>query len=239
MTLLEDIQALLERTYATTGIQLGSFVIGPQRFHDLSALAGDHTREMSEAGRTFLRILDGDLLLAIYYSNHVIQELEKQNPKQTLNERNIRPFIVFVEEITHAVHAALRFLEGHREMSDEDFARDLELQAKVDTYLVLQFFVGSLTRRRRLSDEERDWLRHHLFETERFDYNDPTLSERYRETNHLGATYTRMLDGFKPSERVREIRRFRRLPYSEKRRHIFQSGVANSRHRGNCGRPEP
>ena len=220
MTLLEEIQALLERTYAATGIQLGSFLIGRRRFHDLSALAGEHTREMSDAGRTFLRILDGNLLLAIYYSNHVIQELEKQNPKRTLNERNIRPFIIFVEEITHAVHAALRFLEGHREMSDEDFARDLELQAKVDTYLVLQFFVGSLTRRRRLSDEERDWLRHHLFETERFAYNDPNLSERYRETNSLGATYTRILDCLKPRERVAEIRRFRPLPYPKQRRQI-------------------
>ena len=32
MTLLEEIQVLLERTYATTGINLESFLIGRQRF---------------------------------------------------------------------------------------------------------------------------------------------------------------------------------------------------------------
>lgn len=220
MTLLEEIQVLLERTYATTGIKLESFLIGRQRFEDLSEMAGSYTREMSDEGRTFLRTLDGNLLLAIHYSAHVVDRLERENPKQTLNDRNIRPLIVFVEEITHALHAALRFLEGHRDIAREEFSRDLELQGKVDTYLVLQWLVGSLRGARRLESADRDWLRFHLFESERFDYNDENLVERYRETNSLGATYTRYLDTVKPAERVFEIRQFRPLTYDGKRRHI-------------------
>lgn len=220
MTLLEEIQVLLERTYATTGLDLGTFLIGRQRFADLSRQAGDHTREMSDAGRTFLRVLDGNLLLAIYYSNHVIHELERHDPKRTLNERNIRAFIVFVEEITHAVHAALRFLEGQRDIDREDFARDLELQAKVDTYLVLQFFTGAKRQSRRLNEADRDWLRQHLFDHDRFDYNDSNLADRYRETSQLGAAYTRHLDGLTPVERVAEIRAFRSLSYPRKRDRI-------------------
>lgn len=220
MTLLDEIQVLLERTYASTGLDLGAFLIGRQRFADLSRLAGEQTNEMSDAGRTFLRVLDGNLLLAIYYSNHVIQNLERHDPKRTLNDRNIRAFIVFVEEITHAVHAALRFLEGQRDITHEDFARDLELQAKVDTYLVLQFFTGARRQRRRLSHEDRDWLRHHLFARERFDYNDGNLAARYRETNLLGAAYTRHLDKLPPRDRVNAIRAFRPLPYPQKRDYI-------------------
>src|ERR1051326_8993140 len=178
-------------------------------------MAGPHTREMSEAGRTFLRMLDGNLLLAIYYSNHVVEELEREHPREVLSERNIRPLIVFVEEITHALHAALRFLEGHRDIAREDFSRDLELQGKVDTYLVLQRFAGLLRSSRRLQPTDRDWLRHHVFETERFDYADANLSDRYRETNTLGATYTSYLDTLKSDSRVTEIREFRPLTYTE------------------------
>lgn len=222
MTLLEEIQRLLERTYASTGLKLDSFLIGRQRFADLSAQAGSYTREMSEAGRTFLRLLDGNLLLAIYYSAQVVDQLEREHPKQALSDRNIRPLIVFVEEITHALHAALRFLEGHRDLAREDFSRDLELQGKVDTYLVLQWLVGSLRRQRRIEPAEREWLRYHLFETERFDYADVNLAERYRETNALGDAYTRFLDDLPPTRRVAEIREFRPLLYDAKRNHIRQ-----------------
>lgn len=221
MTLLEEIQALLERTYASTGVQFASFLIGRQRFADLSRLAGDHTHEMSDAGRTFLRLLDGDLLLAIYYSTQVVDQLERENPKHILNERNIRPLIVFVEEITHALHAALRFLEGHCDITREEFSRDLELQGKIDTYLVLQRLVAALRPLARLKSGDRQWLRHHLFNTERFDYADANLAQRYRETNSLGAAYTTYLDRLQPIHRVREIRAFRPLPYEQKRDRIL------------------
>ncbi len=224
MTLLEEIQGVLERTYATTGLKLDSFLVGRQRCAALSALAGEHACEMSEAGRTFLRLLDGNLLLAIYYSSHVVDRLERENPRQALSDRNIRPLIVFIEEITHALHAALRFLEGHRDIGREEFSRDLELQGKVDTYLVLQWLIGSLRGSRRVENNERAWLRHHLFETERFDYDDANLAERYREANHLGSVYTRHLDSLQSRERVGEIRGFRRLTYGEKRGRILNLG---------------
>lgn len=220
MTLLEEIQSLLERTYACSGLNLESFLIGQQRCAALSQLAGGSTHELSDAGRTFLRMLDGNLLLAIYYSNHVVEQLERENPRETLSDRNIRALIVFVEEITHALHAALRFLEGHRDIAREDFSRDLELQGKIDTYLVLQRFVGLLRSSRRLASEDREWLRRSVFESERFDYADRNLAERYRETNALGAIYTAHLDTLGSIDRVAEIRRFRPLLYARKRERI-------------------
>ena len=59
----------------------------------LSALAGRYTRELSDQGRTFLRVLDGNLLLAIYYSGQVVELLEREPPRQTVNDRNIRALV--------------------------------------------------------------------------------------------------------------------------------------------------
>ena len=80
-----------------------------------------------------------------------------------LSDRNIRSLIVFVEEINHALHAALQFKSGQREIASEDFARNLELQAQVDTYLVLLLFVAFFRKTQRVSRTDRRWLRYHLF----------------------------------------------------------------------------
>ena len=49
------------------------------------------------------------------------------------------------------------------EIASEDFARDLELQAQVDTYLVLLLFVAFFRKTQRVSRTDRRWLRFHLF----------------------------------------------------------------------------
>jgi len=58
---------------------------------------------------------------------------------------------MFVEEINHALHAALQFKSGTREIGSEDFARNLELQAQIDTYLVLLLFVAFFRKAQRVS----------------------------------------------------------------------------------------
>src|SRR5205085_1457590 len=78
----------------------------------------------------------------------------------------IRSLIAFVEEINHALHAALQFKKGEREIASEDFARNLELQARVDTYLVLLLFVAFFRKTQKVSRTDRRWLRFHLFAAE-------------------------------------------------------------------------
>src|SRR5689334_24364696 len=58
-----------------------------------------------------------------------------RSPRAGLSDHNIRSLIVFVEELNHALHAALDFKSGRHQIDSEDFARNLELQAQVDTYL--------------------------------------------------------------------------------------------------------
>lgn len=222
MSLLRQLQLLTERTYGRwTGVNFEEFLIGRRRFRDLSLLAAPYCRELSDAGRVFLRLRRGRLLLAIYYDDAMIDVLEKNDPRAGLSERNIEEFIVFVEELNHAIHSSIRFLEGERAIAGEEFIRRIELLARIDTYLTCAFFLAAFNRSRRLEGFDRLWLRHHLFERERFDYPEPLLRERYAEVNSLGGKFVRFLEGLRPEDQVAEMRRLRLCDYSRQRWYIF------------------
>jgi hypothetical protein len=212
-TLFSDIQRLFERTYAAVGINLEECLIDRRRCGQLSRLAGASARELSEVARTHV---------GIYYSNWLIEQLERHDPRAGLNNANIRSLIAFIEEINHALHAALQFQEGRCALHSEDFARDLELQAQVDTYLVLLLFVAFFRKAQKTSLTDRRWLRFHLFA--RHDphaYCDPNLRGRYLETTELAASYTRYLDTINGLRRLEEIRLFHALDYAAKKQHIL------------------
>ncbi|HTG51677.1 MAG TPA: hypothetical protein VMA33_02360, partial [Candidatus Tectomicrobia bacterium] len=158
-TLFSQIQRLFERTYAQVGINLEDCLIDRTRCVQLSMLAGTSARELSELARTFLRRAGDQLYVGIYYSRWLIEQLEQHDPRSGLGDRNIRSLITFVEELNHALHAALQFKRGVREIASEDFARNLELQAQVDTYLVLLLFVAFFRKTQRVSATDRRWLR--------------------------------------------------------------------------------
>jgi hypothetical protein len=217
-TLFSDIQRLFERTYASVGINLEDCLIDRQRCGQLSRLAGANARELSELARTFLRRSGDQLYVGIYYSRWLIEQLEKNDPRRGISDTNIHALIAFVEEINHALHAALKFKEGMREIHSESFARNLELQALVDTYLVLLLFVAFFRKSQRVSRMDRRWLRFHLFSsTNASAYSDPNLRGRYMETSQLAAKYTRYLDTLNGVRRVDEIRQFHSLGFGEKK----------------------
>lgn len=221
-TLFRQIAHLLERTYASAGISLEDCLIGNERCRQLTALAGAQARELSELARTFLRHSGDNLFIGIYYSRWLIEQLEHQDPRHGLSDSNIGHLIAFVEEIDHALHAALAFRRGHREFESEHFARNLELQARVDTYLVLLLFVGFFRRTQRVSRTDRRWLRFHLFQRETPNaFSDANLRSRYMETTRLASKYTRILDALNAARRVDEIRVFHSLDYAGKRERIL------------------
>jgi hypothetical protein len=221
-TLFSQIQKLFERTYAQVGINLEDCLIDRQRSAHLSRLAGASARELSELARTFLRRTDDRLYVGIYYSRWLIDQLERHDPRAGLSERNIRSLIVFVEELNHALHAALEFKSGRREIEAENFARNLELQAQVDTYLVLLLFVAFFRKTQRVSRTDRRWLRFHLFaRTNPNAFQCANLRGRYQETNELASSYTDYLDTLNGMRRLDEIRRFRSLEYEAKKTHIL------------------
>jgi len=221
-TLFSDIARLLERTYASAGIALEDCLIGRERCRQLTLLAGAQAAELSELARTFLRHSGDHLAIGIYYSRWLIEQLERHDPRRGLHEGNIGHLIAFVEEIDHALHAALAFQRGERGVGTEDFARNLELQARVDTYLVLLLFIGFFRRTQRVSRMDRRWLRFHLFQRENPGaFADGNLRARYLETSELAGHYTRMLDALNAARRVEEIRVFHALDYAGKKERIL------------------
>ncbi len=123
---------------------------------------------------------------------------------------------------TFPLHAALQFKRGIREIASEDFARNLELQAQVDTYLVLLLFVTFFRKPQRVSRADRRWLRFHLFARQSPEaFGDANLRGRYLETSQLAASYTYYLDTLNGMRRLDEIRRFHSLDYGAKRAHIL------------------
>lgn len=221
-TLFSQIQKLFERTYAQVGINLEDCLIDRQRSGQLSRLAGASARELSELARTFLRRADDRLYIGIYYSRWLIDQLERHDPRAGLSDRNIRSLIVFVEELNHALHATLHFQSGRREIESEDFARNLELQAQVDTYLVLLLFVAFFRKTQRVSRTDRRWLRFHLFARNNPDaFECKNLRGRYLETGELASSYTHYLDTLNGMRRLEEIRVFRSLDYPAKKAHIL------------------
>ena len=221
-TLFSQIQKLFERTYAQVGINLEDCLIDRARCAQLSILAGKSARELSELARTFLRRADDRLYVGIYYSRWLIEQLERHDPRAGLGNHNIRSLIAFVEEINHALHAALQFNNGAREISSEDFARNLELQAQVDTYLVLLLFVAFFRKTQRVSKTDRRWLRFHLFARQCPDaFHSRNLRARYLEATELASSYTRYLDTLNGMRRLDEIRRFRSLGYTAKKARIL------------------
>src|SRR5439155_265436 len=180
-------EAFLLRAYV--GNYLEDCIIDHVRSAQLSKLAGASVRELSELARTFLRHAGDQLYVGIYYSRWLIDQLERHDPRAGLGDHNIRSLIVFVEEINHALHAALQFKNGQHEIGSEDFARDLELQAQVDTYLVLLLFVAFFRKTQRVSRADRRWLRFHLFARQRPEaFRDQNLRGRYLETCELAAS---------------------------------------------------
>jgi hypothetical protein len=221
-TLFSEVQRLFEKTYASVGINLEDCLIDRTRCSQLTRLAGASARELSELARTFLRTAGDRLYVGIYYSSWLIEQLERHDPRRGLSNQNIASLIMFVEEINHALHAALQFKGGSRRIDSEDFARNLELQGMVDTYMVLLLFVAFFRKTQRVSRTDRRWLRFHLFECRSSNaYTDVNLRARYLETGELAASYTRYLDTLNGVRRLDEIRQFHALDYEGKRRRIL------------------
>jgi hypothetical protein len=220
MTLLRQIQLLLERTYGSTGVNFEEFIIGPERCRHLSGLAAAQVSDMSDLGRVFLRVTGDQLAIGIYYDERVIEALAAENPQRGVTDANVGPFMVFLEELDHAVHAALKFHEGVRDIHDETFATDLELQARVDMYLILQMYRAGMNRSGRLTNRDRKWLRARVFEAEDCAYADPVLSRRYEVGNRLAQRFVKHLEALTRQERQAEICAFRKISFVEKCRRI-------------------
>jgi hypothetical protein len=216
MTLLREIQMLLERTYAPVPINLETCLIGESRCAVLNELAGETAMHLAPRGRTFLRQAGDSLYVAIFYARPVIAELEANDPRETLNERNISALITFIEEIAHGVQAALLFREGERAIDSEAYARNLETQARVDTYLVLNKFAHLLCGKGKIPRSVGIWFRRQLFDDSHRRFATPRLRARYGAAQRCALGFLRHLRRVPLEDRHETLRDFRALAWAEK-----------------------
>lgn len=228
MSLLRQVQHMVEGQDRPTGVNLEHFVVGPRRGAQLAdetgpAADGALRAELTAGGCTFLRAEPRALRLAIYFPETVIAALEADDPRQRLNHRNISPLISFVEEIAHAVHAGFLFLQGQRDFATEDALKNLEAQAKIDTALVLTGFAGLLCGRP-LPGSVRAWLDGQLFDRSDRRMSAPVLRQRYRAAETLAWAFLQRLRVAPPAGRPALLRKFRQADWDGKQ----ALGKANS-----------
>ena len=213
---------MLERTYEPVPINLEACVIGESRCAYLNQLVGESALYLAPAGRTFLRQVGDSLYVAIFYSRPVIAELEANDPRRALNERNISALITFIEEIAHGVQAALLFNEGEREIDSEAYACNLEAQSRIDTYLVLSKF-AHLFCGEPIPRSVGAWLRRQLFDSSHRLFVTPELRERYQAAQRCALGFLRHLRHVPLTSRPEVLRQFRPLSWAQKLEFVRQN----------------
>ncbi|MEM1058386.1 MAG: hypothetical protein AAGK14_03990 [Verrucomicrobiota bacterium] len=215
MSLLRQVQHMLEGGERATGVNLEHFIVGPIRRAQLCRRAGAPALATTAGGGTFLQPGARELRLAIYFPDDVISALEAEDPRRSLSERNISPLITFVEEIAHAVQAGYLYLKGEREFGSEAALRNLEAQAKVDTLLVLHGLAAMLTGTP-VPPHVRDWLDDQVFDGSHRRLPPGTLRERYREAETLARDFLHLLRQTPLKKRTSLLSRFRQCDWTEK-----------------------
>ena len=216
MALLGDLQRVFENTYGCrTGVDLERCLVGPARFAELVSRSGRHA-EMSDWARFFFYVDGGNLRLALFYGPDMIGALEALDPRRSLGDSNVLPFLVFAEELSHAVHTTFAFREGGvRRLQARAFLEELELLARIDAYLVLRHFVVGLSGR--FTTEDRSWARHHAVARWDVPYEDVAIGGRYRRAARGAASFLDVLEALPPRCQIPELRRFRALPWPAKK----------------------
>jgi hypothetical protein len=133
-----------------------------------------------------------------------------------LNERNISALIAFVEEIAHGVQAALLFGEGERAIDSEAYARNLETQARIDTYLVLSKFAHVLCGGGKIPRQVGAWLRRQLFDGSHRRFTSPRMQARYGAAQRCALAFLRYLRRLPLERRPEILREFRALSWPDK-----------------------
>lgn len=214
MTLMQEIQRLLETTYSKTGISLEDCLISPKRCDELSQLAGNP--DLSPIARTFLRQEGDQLFIAIYYAEPLIELLEHYDPRESIHEKNVAALIQFIEEVDHGVQAALQFKEKESLESENELALHLEVMAKIDTYLVLGKLICCHIGQESLTPEARRWLTDQIFDKSYELFKSRVMETRYKIAQNVALQFLNHLKKAPLRNRRGILRRFRKLSWCQK-----------------------
>lgn len=153
---------------------------------------------------------DDELELALFVDRDVLANLERHDPVDYLDHRNLDDFLLTVEGVSHFVYLVWR-ARAHRSVS----ALELELQAEVDKYVTTLLTMESAGR------VPTELARELFGDVEFAEDLDDEESNRYRVANENAHRYSaslhrryvqpRRIDGM-----LREVRQFYRLTLDDK-----------------------
>ncbi len=206
-SLLETVQALLERTYLMrTGLRdVGRFVIGDaglrQLYRETELVTSAGAAGGGLGARTLVRETESGVRACIYYPDHLIRCLETHPPQEGVRDANVDAFAVLVEELDHLLCIAERALERVPVTLLE-----LELHANVSKYLVLARFLAGPGRP--LDARRRAWLEYRVFHRGGFAEEEGEARSRYRDAGRWAYRFLTALAAIRPPERIAILRRF-------------------------------
>jgi hypothetical protein len=207
-SLLARLQRLIEYSYDwNTGIKdLGPFLVGDEGYRVFY-----QGREMEEPppgsalpARTLVRCNGLQTRLGVYYPDSLVLHLEERNPLLGVDDGNVAAFAILVEELDHLL--MLAWCARHKRGVG---LLELEFHAYLTKYLVLAHFIARLSRRTRLTEEERVWLSLRLFNGEG-DGLPVAVGRRYRTAARLAREFLLRLEALSGEERIRVLRRVAR-----------------------------
>ena len=172
----------------------------------------DHLREK------LLVLQEGeDIDLSLYLHTDVIKTIIEQTAEDQLEPEHFENLCLAIEGISHFLYLTWRALQQHNVSLLE-----LELQAEVDKYILILFFIKKLNKTGLINK-----LRKILFENIKFDAAlDDIELVRYQQANYYAARYcqsleTRYLQEFGSDQMACELRPFYRLGQKAKLNRIY------------------
>ena len=214
-SLLTRLQRLIERSYDwNTGIEdLGPYLLGDEgyrRLYDGQEIA-EELPGASPGARTLVRWLGPQIRIRVYYPDALVRYLERRNPLHRVDEDNVGPFAVLVEELDHLL--MLAWCARHRRGVA---LLELEFHANVTKYMVLAHFLARLSHRPHLAPSQRRWVLHRLFHGAG-EGLPPPFRHRYRTAARLAIRLLSHLDSLPGEERVQALRRLGRRSWESQR----------------------
>lgn len=225
-SLIDQLRLLIESTYDfDSGLQpLGRYVVG-NRGHQRICAGHQVTEQVDSVtgARLLLREIASEKrwAAAIYLPDELIDCLERQDPRRELHAGNVDAFLTLIEEVDHLLTFAHSASRGAPVSLLE-----LEWHAYVTQALTLSHFLGRVSGRPSLSNGQRAFLRHHVFDKhERSDGHTKDtrtdrcdLDDRYHRARRLGYRFTSDLVKRPPTQRIRRLRRFHLANHHQKLR---------------------
>jgi hypothetical protein len=153
--------------------------------------------------------------VSLFLEQGLVDRLTRDNPLDSLNERNLADFLIALEGVSHFTYFAFK-----ASLDQSVTLLELELQAEVDK------FVAAATLLHSQGERVPAGLHHWLFTLPRLRHGlDAAAVERYESANHYAARYCSKLwpqiRSRARSQDVRdELRRFYRFPRELKIGHI-------------------